>query len=217
MNTNYSQYQQILSSGQQAIGLKLTTKAQNQLLSYVALLQKWNTAYNLTAVRDPEQMIRQHILDSLTLLPYLQDVKSILDVGTGPGLPGIPLAIARPDISVTLLDSLQKKINFVQHVITSLQLANAQAIQQRIQDLPAEQVTDLIVSRAFASLADFVNLIEPICTPRTKIIAMKGRQEQVNIELQQLPATFRLESIEVVKVPGLDAQRCLVILSKQEE
>lgn len=206
----------ILSTGLEQMGIVLNTHAQEQLLSYVMLLVKWSRVYNLTTVRDPKQIITVHILDSLTVLPFLEGASSVLDVGTGAGLPGIPLAIARPDIAFTLLDSQQKKINFVQHVITSLQLTNAAAVQQRVESLSVNSPIDVVVSRAFASLDEFVNLIVNICNKQTKILAMKGKTELVLQEAQALPAGFELLNIETVTVPGLDAERCLVFLQRKE-
>lgn len=204
----------ILSDGLQAMGIQLSAAAQQQLLDYVALLAKWSLVYNLTTVREPEKIITLHILDSLTVLPFLDGITSVLDVGTGAGLPGIPLSIARPDISFKLLDSQQKKINFVQHVITSLQLTNVVAVQQRIESLSPDENFDLVVSRAFASLDDFANLITNVCDSNTKIVAMKGRRELVLQEQESLPNNFELVSIETVVVPGIDAERCLVFLQR---
>jgi 16S rRNA (guanine527-N7)-methyltransferase len=211
----------LLSSGLQQMGIDLSVAAQQKLLAYVALLAKWSKAYNLTTVRDPDQIITLHILDSLSVLASLDGVTSVLDVGTGAGLPGIPLAIARPDISFKLLDSQQKKIIFVQHVITSLQLTNVVATQQRIESLqvssPVDPGFDVIVSRAFASLQEFVNLISSICTKQTKIIAMKGRRELVLQEAGLLPSHYQLVNIETVTVPGVNGERCLVFLKIKEE
>lgn len=211
----------LLSSGLKQMDLALTTVAQQKLLAYVALLAKWSKAYNLTTVRDPAQIITLHILDSLSVLSSLGKVTSVLDVGTGAGLPGIPLAIARPDISFKLLDSQQKKVIFVQHVITSLQLTNVVATQQRIESLqvssPVDPGFDVIVSRAFASLREFVNLISSVCTKQTRIIAMKGRRELVLQEAELLPQSYQLVNIETVTVPGVNGERCLVFLKIKEE
>lgn len=211
----------LLSHGLQQLGIKLAIDTQHKLLAYASLLAKWSKAYNLTTVREPAKIITLHILDSLTVLPYLGADSAVLDVGTGAGLPGIPLAIARPDISFTLLDSQQKKIIFVQHVITSLQLTNVVATQQRIESLqvssPVEYGFDVIVSRAFASLQEFVNLINSTCTKQTKIIAMKGRRELVLQEAELLPPGYQLVNIETVTVPGVDGERCLVFLKLKEE
>lgn len=203
-----------LQNGLQAMGIEMSIASQNKLMDYVMLLAKWSKVYNLTSLRSVEQIIPLHILDSLSLLPFMQDVSVVLDVGTGAGLPGIPLAIARPDISFKLLDSQQKKINFVQHVITSLQLNNVTAMQQRIETLPVNLQFDMVVSRAFASLDEFVKLIINVCNNRTKIVAMKGKRELVLQEARLLPKTFELVSIETVTVPGVDAERCLVFLKK---
>jgi 16S rRNA (guanine527-N7)-methyltransferase len=211
----------LLRSGLQQMRIDLSIDAQQKLLAYVALLAKWSKAYNLTTVREPEQIITLHILDSLSVLPFLDITTSVLDVGTGAGLPGLPLAIARPDISFKLLDSQQKKIIFVQHVITSLQLTNVVATQQRIESLqvssPVDPGFDVIVSRAFASLQEFVNLISSICTKQTKIIAMKGRRELVLQEAGLLPPHYQLVNIETVTVPGVNGERCLVFLKIKEE
>jgi len=218
---NDQNLESLLSSGLQQMGVALTVDAQRKLLAYVALLAKWSKAYNLTTVREPDQIITLHILDSLSVLPYLDNATSVLDVGTGAGLPGIPLAIARPDISFKLLDSQQKKIIFVQHVITSLQLTNVVATQQRIESLqvssPVDPGFDVIVSRAFASLQEFVNLISSVCTKQTKIIAMKGRRELVLQEAELLPPYYQLVNIETVTVPGVNGERCLVFLKIKEE
>lgn len=211
----------LLNSGLQQMGIELAVDVQQKLLTYVALLAKWSKAYNLTTVREPEQIIKLHILDSLSVLPYLDDITSALDVGTGAGLPGIPLAIARPNISFKLLDSQQKKIIFVQHVITSLQLTNVVATQQRIESLqvssPVDPGFDVIMSRAFASLQEFVNLISSICTKQTRVIAMKGRRELVLQEAALLPPCYQLVNIETVSVPGVNGERCLVFLKIKEE
>lgn len=206
---------EILARGLEELHVELSSEQQNKIISFVKLLEKWNTAYNLTAVRDPAQMIPLHILDSLCLLPYMNDVTSVLDVGTGGGLPGIPLAIARPDIVFQLVDSQQKKINFVQHVITSLQLANVSATQQRVETLNLSSQLDMVVSRAFASLDEFVKLVANVCKNQTKIVAMKARREVVLQEAQALPTEFELLSIETVTVPGIDAERCLVFLHRK--
>ncbi len=207
--------QQILTHGLQQMNLLLPELAQQQLLAYVELLAKWSKVYNLTTVREPEKIITYHILDSLSVLPYLKDIHSVLDVGTGAGLPGIALAIARPDITFKLLDSQQKKINFVQHVITSLQLPNVSALWCRVESLSGELAPDMVISRAFASLSDYVNLIAKVCGQHTQILAMKGRIELVTTEQDQLPSNFQITKIQELLVPGLTAERCLVFLTKQ--
>lgn len=205
-----------LNRGLAQMHIELADAAKSKLLKYVELLTKWNQAYNLTAVRAVEQIIPLHIFDSLVLLPYLGNIHSILDVGTGAGLPGIPLAIVRPAISFQLLDSQQKKINFVQHVITSLQLANVTATQQRIEALQLSKPFDMVVSRAFASLDEFAKLVANVCDARTTIVAMKARRELVLQEAAALPKDFELDSIETVQVPEVNAERCLVFLKKRD-
>lgn len=211
----------LLRSGLQKMGVTLCDVTQQKLLEYVALLAKWSKVYNLTTVRDPGQIVALHVLDSLSVLPYLNEVGSVLDVGTGAGLPGIPLAIACPNISFRLVDSQQKKISFIQHVITSLGLTNVAATQQRVEVLRANSTVDhgfdVIVSRAFASLQEFVKLINNVCNTQTKIIAMKGRRELVLQEVGLLPPDYQLINIETVTVPGVDGERCLVFLKMKEE
>jgi 16S rRNA (guanine527-N7)-methyltransferase len=209
--------QQLLQNALAQMGLAIPDLAQQQILRYIENLDKWNKAFNLTAVRAPEQMLTHHILDSLSLLTHLNgtEIKTVLDVGTGPGLPGIPLAICRPEIKFTLIDSQQKKINFVQHVITSLQLPNVIAVHERIEKLQRIAPIDMVISRAFASLQEYVNLIANVCDSNTKIVAMKGRKAQALDEQLQLPAAFKITRIQDVIVPGLNAERCLVFLQKQ--
>ncbi len=210
-------YAQLLSSGLQQMGLELSLQSQQQLIQYVELLAKWSKAYNLTAVRDPDEIVVQHILDSLSVLPFLGKPKLILDVGTGAGLPGVPLAIARPDISFKLLDSQQKKVIFVQHVITSLKLTNISTQQVRVEAMLLEVAPEVIISRAFSSLETYVNSISNLCDSSTTILAMKGRKQQVLSEQLQLPEKFNIVRIESITVPELKAERCLVFLTKQEE
>ncbi len=196
------------------MGLIAEQQVVDKLVQYVFLLAKWSQVYNLTTVRAVEDIITVHILDSLTLVPYLKNNKNLLDVGTGAGLPGIPLAICRPDLQYTLLDSQQKKITFIQHVIAALQLTNVQATQQRIEKLQVSYHFDMVVSRAFASLDEFVKLIMHVCDQHTTIVAMKAKQDLVTQELKLLPHGCELVNIEKVQVPGVDAERCLVFLQK---
>lgn len=198
----------------QDMGLAADQQVVDKLVKYVFLLAKWSQAYNLTTIRAVEDIISVHILDSLSLLPYLKDKKNLLDVGTGAGLPGIPLAICKPDLQCTLLDSQQKKITFIQHVINSLQLTNVFATHQRIEKLQVSYCFDMVVSRAFASLDEVVKLIMHVCDQHTTIVAMKAKQDLVLQELKLLPQGFELVNIEKVQVPGINAERCLVFLRK---
>jgi 16S rRNA (guanine527-N7)-methyltransferase len=201
-----------LSQGIATLQLSITTAQQTQLLRYVALLDKWNKVYNLTAVRQPARMIGVHILDSLAVLPHLGRPRSLLDVGTGGGLPGIALAIARPDIRVTMLDSLQKKTTFVRQAINELGLANAEVVCVRVENFQPEQKFDVVISRAFAELADFVNGAAHLLNDNGRILAMKGVYPAA--EIQRAPATHRVENIFELNVPSVDGQRHLVVLKK---
>jgi 16S rRNA (guanine527-N7)-methyltransferase len=208
---------QMLKEGAQALGVELTERQHEQLLDYVALLAKWNAVYNLTAIRDPRQMMIQHILDSLSILPHLptRDGAAVLDVGSGGGLPGIVLAIARPDWSVTLNDIVHKKTAFQSQAKAELGLTNLAVVTGRVESLrPGVEVPkkfDLIVSRAFADLADFVTLARHLVADGGAIWAMKGIRPEGEIdrvpEGAQVLQTIRLE------VPMLDAERHLIEVS----
>ena len=180
-----------------------------QLLAYLDLLARWNRTYNLTAVRDPAEMVTRHILDSLAVLPWVPGGR-LLDAGTGAGLPGVPLAIARPELQVTLLDSAGKKIRFLNHVCRELRLANAVPLQARLETYAAESPFDAIISRAFASLAAFARAARHLAGA-APLLAMKGRLPEE--ELAALPDWVRLKSVEALAVPGLQEQRHLVIMS----
>jgi 16S rRNA (guanine527-N7)-methyltransferase len=216
MSMPEAEYAKLLRSGLAQMGLELPAACQSKLIQYVELLAKWSKAYNLTTVRAPADIIQLHILDSLSVLPFVQGANSIVDVGTGAGLPGIPLAICLPQVAFNLLDSQQKKITFVQHVLTSLQLLNVTATTQRIESWQAGSPVDIIISRAFASLVEFVNLIGDLCAPHTQILAMKGRREVVEKEIRDLPHNFKLLNIDMLHVPGLAGERCLVRLQKED-
>jgi len=208
---------QMLKEGAQALGVELTECQHEQLLNYVALLAKWNAVYNLTAIRDPRQMMIQHILDSLSILPHLpaRDSATVLDVGSGGGLPGIVLAIARPDWSVTLNDIVHKKTAFQSQAKAELGLANLAVVTGRVESLrPGVEVPkkfDLIVSRAFADLADFVTLARHLVADGGAIWAMKGVRPEG--EIDRLPAgTQAIQTIRL-DVPMLDAERHLIEVS----
>ncbi|KKW67527.1 16S rRNA methyltransferase [Lampropedia cohaerens] len=207
-----------LQRGCEALGLVLQPAQQRQLLDYLALLQKWNKVYNLTAVRDPAEMLRLHLLDCLAVVsPFTRAITDrlaaglapkVLDVGAGGGLPGVVLAICCPQVQVHCVDAVAKKMAFVQQVAAQLPLANLHAHHARVEALQ-EQYT-LIVSRAFASLADFVQLTQPLLAPGGAWMAMKGRQPED--EMAALPVGIEVFHVEPVTVPGLDAERCLVWL-----
>ena len=180
------------------------------LLSYLALLERWNKTYNLTAIKDPTQMVTRHLLDSLTVAPWIKG-RRLLDAGTGAGLPGIPLAITKPGLEVTLLDSSGKKIRFLNHVRRELGLDNITTVQERLESYSAETRHDVIISRAFTSLASFARAARRLAAAPSRLLAMKGRFPQS--ELNDLPGWVRIDAIEKLDVPGLQQDRHLVIMS----
>jgi len=184
------------------------------LTRYLQELAKWNQTYNLTAVRDPADMVPRHLLDALAVNSYLHG-KRVLDVGTGAGLPGIPLALVNPDKHFTLLDSNGKKIRFVQHVVGVLGLSNVEPVQARIESWDFEQPFDVIVSRAFSTLADFINGSGRMLGPGGSLLAMKGKLPEA--ELAALPAGWRAIGVHGIRVPMLDAERHAVILQPTEK
>lgn len=198
-----------LSAGLGQLGLSLPEAQRQLLLDYITLLQKWNRVYNLTAVREPENMLYQHLLDSLAVLPYI-GAGRLLDVGTGGGLPGIVLAIARPELDITLLDSNQKKTTFLRQACIELDLKNVKVECIRVDDYQPAPLFDMVISRAFSDLGEFARLSAPLCRPGGMLLAMKGVYP--HDELAQLPAQFRQHEVVSLNVPGLEAQRHLVIL-----
>ena len=202
---------QRLCAGVAELGLALDESAIERLLDYVELLARWNQAYNLTAVRDPDEMLTKHVLDSLTVLPFLHGPR-VLDVGTGAGLPGIPLALVRPEVQFTLLDSNGKKTRFVTHAVATLALKNVEVLQARAEDYHPAVPFATVLSRAFASIGDFVRLAGHACAVDGRLLAMKGARPDA--ELKELPAGFRVKAVHPLKVPGLDAERCLVEIEK---
>lgn len=199
---------QELDSGISKLGLNLNADIQKKLLDYLFLLQKWNKVYNLTAIRNTEQMVSHHLLDSLAVLPHLWPGKW-LDVGCGAGLPGLVLAIAQPDWKFVLLDSNSKKTSFVQQAIIELGLHNAVVHCARVEEFSMDEKFDGIISRAFAETADFIRLTRHLLADNGRWAAMKGSPEQ---ELQRLFGDIEVERIIPLSVSGLDASRCLVIL-----
>lgn len=197
-----------LGQGLNALGLGLGAMTQANLLGYLGLLARWNRAYNLTAVRDPAQMVSRHLLDSLSILPWVSG-ESLVDVGTGPGLPGLPLAIARPELRVALLDANGKKVRFLRQVVMELGLQNVDIIQSRAEDFQPPQGFDLITSRAFAALPDMIECSRHLLAPGGKWLAMKS--VSCTAELEALPAGIAYR-VEPLSVPGEAAGRLLVIL-----
>ncbi|MGY6163009.1 16S rRNA (guanine(527)-N(7))-methyltransferase RsmG [Paraburkholderia strydomiana] len=211
---------QLLADGVGELGLQLSDAQQSRLLDYVALLAKWNAVYNLTAIRDPRQMLIQHILDSLSIVPHLvqRNPGTVLDVGSGGGLPGIVLAIVRPDWGVTVNDIVHKKTAFQAQAKAELGLTNLSVVTGRVETLrPGAEVSakfDVIVSRAFAELADFVTLARHLVAEQGAILAMKGVRP--DDEIGRLPAGAHVEQIIRLDVPFLDAERHLVTVLVDE-
>lgn len=201
----------ILTDGIAKIGLSLTAKQHEQLLAYLELMSKWNKVYNLTAVRDKTEMVRQHLLDSLAVIPLIRGQR-VLDVGSGGGLPGVVLAIVKPEVQVVTVDKVQKKIAFQTQVAAELGLTNLKPMSTRVEDLH-EAPFDTITSRAFSSLLDFVTLTDPLLAQNGEWAAMKGVFPHEEIE--QLPATVKVTEVIEVHVPDLQAERHLVRLQKQ--
>lgn len=192
-----------------ALGLALPTDAVERLLDYQALLERWNAAYNLTAVRDPVEMVTRHLMDSLAILPFVQG-ETLADLGTGPGLPGIVLAIAAPGRQILLVDSNGKKVRFLREAIRVLKLDGVRAVQSRVEDV--QGIFDCITARAFASLADMLAWGGHLLAPGGVWLAMKGRAPDE--ELPGVPPGFVLRGIHALAVPGLEAERSLVVLGR---
>ncbi len=200
--------EQALASGITQLGITVTPEEQQKMLAYIVLLQKWNKVYSLTAIRQAEQMVSHHLLDSLAVLPYLWPSRW-LDVGCGAGLPGLVLALMRPEWAFTLLDSNSKKTSFVQQAVIELGLHNVSVRCVRVEDWQPEEKFDGIISRAFAEVAEFATLTRHLLKQDGGWIAMKGAPEQ---ELERLPTGIAVERMIPLQVPSLDAARCLVIL-----
>ncbi|MCD6726333.1 MAG: 16S rRNA (guanine(527)-N(7))-methyltransferase RsmG, partial [Solirubrobacteraceae bacterium] len=203
--------EQQLKAGIAALGLGLPEGAEAKLLAYLALLDKWNRVYNLTAVRDPARMVSHHLLDSLAVVPYFEGA-SVLDVGSGGGLPGIPLAIARPELQVTLIDSIAKKTAFLLQAKAELGLANLQVVTGRVEDFRPASGFDVVTSRAFSDLKELVVLTRHLLAPGGRWLAMKGLYP--NEEIAVLPADVKVSADHALVVPGLEASRHLIVLER---
>jgi 16S rRNA (guanine527-N7)-methyltransferase len=196
-----------LSSGIEQLGLSVSHETQIRLLDYLDLLVKWNKVYNLTAIRDPGQMVIHHLLDSLAVMPYMGAGKW-LDVGSGAGLPGLVVAIAQPDWKIAVLDSNSKKTGFMQQAVIEMNLRNVQVICARVEDFRPAEKYDGIISRAFTELGDFLRITRHLIADNGRWLAMKGLPQQ---ELAGVAKDSLIEKIIPLSVPGLDAARCLVI------
>ena len=200
-----------LRAGSEELGISLQQSQYDQLLEYLRLLAKWNQVYNLTAITEPRKMLSHHLLDSLSLMPSLLQANKVLDVGSGAGLPGMPLAIAMPATIWIMLDSNARKTRFIRQAIAHCGLRNAQVVQSRVQDYHAPDSLDFIVSRAYAPLADFCDSVAHLLTPKTRLLTMKtGLKRQ---EAQQLDTDrFEFEE-ETLTVPGIGETRSLVTIT----
>ncbi|MFM1664450.1 16S rRNA (guanine(527)-N(7))-methyltransferase RsmG [Aeromonas salmonicida] len=188
-------------------GIVITDTQKTQLVQLVELLHKWNKAYNLTSVRDPDAMLVKHILDSLVVSPHLHGERFI-DVGTGPGLPGLPLSIINPDKQFVLLDSLGKRINFIRQVIQELGLTNVTPVKSRVEEYQPDVGFDCVLSRAFASLEDMLSWCHHLPSEQGRFLALKGQYPEQ--ELAQLPANIRLVACHELRVPELEGERHLL-------
>lgn len=205
-----------LRSGALALGIELSDTQAGQLLDYLELIAKWTKVYNLTAVRDPHEMLTQHLLDSLAVVPPLRRQTAgralrLLDVGSGAGLPGVVIAVCCPEIQVDCIDTVAKKAAFIQQVAGALKLPNLRGVHGRVEQVADRY--DVISSRAFASLADFVNWSAQALAEGGAWLAMKGRRPDQ--EIAELPSTAEMFHVEQLSVPGLDAERCIVWMRRR--
>jgi 16S rRNA (guanine527-N7)-methyltransferase len=205
---------QNLAQGIKKLGIVVPDAAPERFAAYIALLHRWNRVYNLTAVRQPEEMVGKHILDSLSILPWLRG-HQVLDVGSGAGLPGIPLAIASGEMTFQLLDSNGKRVRFMRQAIAELKLNNAQVVQCRVEDYHPPYGFNSILARAFAPLDKLIASVGHLCGPESHLLAMKGMRP--DSELKILPREYTVRGIYPLKVPDVDAERHLVHLTRDEK
>ena len=201
-----------LERGLEELGLHLDRNARKRLLAFAELLEKWNRVYNLTAIRGADQIVSGHLLDCLAIVPHVQGAKRALDVGSGAGFPGIPLALACPRMQVTLLDSNQKKAAFLRQAVSELQLDNATVVEDRVEAWQPQEKFDLIVCRALADTGEFVRWSRHLLAPDGVFAAMKGVIPQN--ELERMPQGYRVRDTVRLSVPGLEAQRHLILVEK---
>ncbi len=203
-----------LKRGLIALGLTLDRDIQQRLLDYIALIEKWNRVYNLTAIREPEKMVSRHLLDSLAVAPHLH-AKRLLDVGSGAGLPGIPLALAKPDTHVTLLDSNHKKAAFLNQAVIELKLKNAEVCSERVESWQTQNRFDVIISRAFSDMGEFVRITRHLLAPGGMFAAMKGLHPYE--EIDKLPPGCKVQQVLPLAIPGLEGARYLVLIGQDEQ
>jgi 16S rRNA (guanine527-N7)-methyltransferase len=204
----------VLANGIKDLQLNLNQQQHEQLLDYLALLFKWNAVYNLTSVRDPVQMMTHHLLDSLAAVASFAGAQNVLDVGAGGGLPGVVLAISRPDMKVSMIDTVHKKTAFLTQVKAELELANVTVYTKKVQELEVVAKFDVITSRAFADLSDFVNWSGHLLAEGGQFIALKGTAPPE--EQERLPKEWKVTQLKPIQVPGLQAERHLVFIQKSQ-
>ena len=203
---------QVLGDGIQEMKLEVSPAQQEQLLDYLALMNKWNSVYNLTSLRDPMQMVTHHLLDSLAAVPAFLEARNVLDVGAGGGLPGIVLAICRPDMNVSMIDTVHKKTAFLKQVKAELELAKVTVHTMKVQDLAVSDKFDVITSRAFADLSDFLEWSGHLLQEGGKFIALKGTAPAE--EQERVPAEWKISGLQPLQVPRLGAERHLIFVER---
>lgn len=201
----------MLGQGLSALGLSVPAGGVQSMLSYLQLLEKWGRTFNLSAIRGLSVMVPQHLLDSLSAAPYLKG-RRVLDVGSGPGLPGLPLAIVLPQLSVTLLESRHKRVQFLLHVVAQLRLTNVDVVHQRVEQYQPAAKFDTLITRAFSSITEFVGKAEHLCARDGRMIALKGRYPRAELDAAKRSGVGT-SAVHHVEVPGLAAQRHIVILN----
>lgn len=200
-----------LMAGAQAMGVEVNPRQADQLIHLIAEVLEWNGRFNLTAITDPDEMLRKHLLDSVSIQPWLQG-KRIADVGTGPGFPGLPLAVLNPGFQFTLIESIGKKARFVEHAAGTLGLANVTVVNARAEAWKPVVHFDTVISRALGKLPDFVRVAGHLCSRQGRMLAMKGRYPEAEIEA--LPKGWKLLAVHEIQVPGLGADRHLVEIKR---
>lgn len=203
---------QVLADGIKDMQLDVSAAQQEQLLDYLALMNKWNSVYNLTSLRDPMQMVTHHLLDSLAAVPAFAGARNVLDVGAGGGLPGVVLAICRPDMKVAMIDTVHKKTAFLKQVKAELELGNVTVHTMKVQDLAVSDKFDVITSRAFADLSDFLEWSGHLLQEGGRFIALKGTAPAE--EQERVPAAWKVTGLQALQVPRLGAERHLVFVER---
>lgn len=198
-----------LTAGARALKVRSAPAARATMIDYLKQLEAWNGSYNLTAVRNPEDMVVRHLLDSLAAAPFMTG-KRIADIGSGPGLPGIPLALAQPAKHYTLVESVGKKAAFLRHTVRTLSLSNVAVVQQRSDDYQPKQRFDTVVCRALASVELALRMAGHLCAPSGRLVMLKGRDPTP--ELEELPAGFIVKNVTATTTPGLESQRHIVVI-----